>query len=145
MTLTIAFAADHAGYTLKNELLKLAETLGHSVIDLGTNTADSVDYPDYGAAAAKALADGVAERAVIVCGSGIGISIAANRNPACRAALVENATAARLSRQHNDANCLALGARLVGIEIAKDCLIAFLDTAFEGGRHSSRVAKLSAC
>ena len=145
MTLTIAFAADHAGYTLKNELLKLAETLGHSVIDLGTNTADSVDYPDYGAAAAKALADGVAERAVIVCGSGIGISIAVNRNPACRAALVENATAARLSRQHNDANCLALGARLVGIEIAKDCLIAFLDTAFEGGRHSSRVAKLSAC
>lgn len=142
-SITIAFAADHAGYLLKNELLEITRAAGYQVLDLGTHGPDSVDYPDYGAAAALALADGRAEKAVLVCGSGIGISIAANRNPACRAALVENATAARLARMHNDANALALGARLVGIEVAKDCLNAFLNTPFEGGRHGARVAKLS--
>lgn len=139
---TIALAADHAGLDLKSVLKDELVRMGYEVLDLGTNDTASVDYPDYGFAAAKAVADGRATRAVVVCGSGIGISIAANRLPAVRAALCHDALTARLARQHNDANVLALGARTTGIETAKDCLRVFLSTAFEGGRHAGRVAKL---
>lgn len=141
---TIAFASDHAGYPLKELLKAEAERLGHRVLDLGTEGPESVDYPDYGSAAAAAVAEGRARWGVICCGTGIGISIAANRNPAVRAALCHDATTARLSREHNDANVLALGARIVGEEVARECLSVFISTAFAAGRHTPRVAKLGA-
>lgn len=139
---TLVFASDHAGLPLKEVLKAEAEALGYRVVDLGTNGPQSVDYPDFGQRAAAAVAEGQAGKAVICCGTGIGISIAANRNPAARAALCHDATTARLAREHNDANILALGARVVGEEVAKECLRVFLSTAFAGGRHTSRVAKL---
>lgn len=139
---TIALAADHAGFELKDLLKQDLEEMGYEVLDLGTNARESVDYPDYGKALADALAAGKAARGVLVCGTGIGISIAANRNPAVRAAVCHDETSARLAREHNDANVLALGARLIGPEVARDCLKAFLQTEFAGGRHSGRVAKL---
>ena len=111
--------------------------------DLGPDSTDSVDYPDYGFKLAAHVASGAAEFGVALCGSGIGISIAVNRNPACRCALVSDNLSARLSRQHNNANVIAMGARLIGIDAAKDCLAAFLSTPFEGGRHERRVAKLT--
>lgn len=141
---TIAIASDHAGYDLKESIKEDLKSRGFDVLDLGCDGPASVDYPDYGKAMGEAIAGGKAKRGVVVCGSGIGISIAANRNPAVRAALVETGLAARLSRQHNDANVLALGARLIGIETAKDCLDNFLNTPFEGGRHQRRVDKLGA-
>src|SRR5690606_3947528 len=113
------------------------------VLDLGTSGPQSVDYPDFAAALARALADGRASRGVLVCGTGIGISIAANRHRHIRAALCHDSSSARLARAHNDANVLALGARLIGLEVAKDCLRVFLSTPFEGGRHAGRVAKLA--
>lgn len=143
MTKPIALASDHAGFALKARLLTALEAAGYPVLDLGAGGLESVDYPDFGYAAAQAIADGRAERAVIVCGSGIGISIAANRHPAARAALCQSGLMARLARQHNDANILALGARLIGEEVALDCLHEFLNTAFEGGRHQRRVDKLA--
>lgn len=139
---TIAIACDHAGYELKETLKAELSNLGFDVLDLGTNGPESVDYPDFGAAMGEAIADGRAKRGVLICGSGIGISIAANRNPAVRAALCQSGLMAKLSRQHNDANVLALGARLIGVETALDCLDAFLTTDFEGGRHQRRVDKL---
>ncbi|WP_022729491.1 ribose 5-phosphate isomerase B [Fodinicurvata sediminis] len=139
---TIALASDHAGYGLKSLLAEEIVKLGHTVLDLGTDSEESVDYPDYGRAMAEAIAEGRVKRGVIVCGTGIGISMAANRNPAVRAALCSDETSARLARQHNDANVLALGARLVGEEVAKACLKVFLETEFEGGRHQRRVDKL---
>lgn len=138
----IAIASDHAGYDLKSTLVEELQTLGHEVLDLGTFDRESVDYPDFGKAVALAVADGRATRGIAVCGTGIGISIAANRHPGVRAALCHNETTARLSREHNDANVLALGARIIGAEVAKDCLKAFLDTEFAQGRHAPRVAKL---
>jgi ribose 5-phosphate isomerase B len=138
----IALASDHAGYDLKTALAGALEAAGHKVLDLGTNGPDSVDYPDYGDALAAAIADGRAERGVAVCGTGIGISIALNRHPGVRAALCHDETSARLAREHNDANVLALGARLIGSEVAKNCLKVFLDTGFAEGRHIGRVAKL---
>lgn len=142
---TIAIASDHAGFDLKELLKEELLSAGHSVVDLGTSSTTSVDYPDFGKALARAIRDGQAERGVLVCGTGIGIAMAANREPAVRAAVVHDTTSARLARQHNDANVMALGARLVGPEVARDCLRAFLETPFEGGRHAPRVAKLSAC
>lgn len=139
----MAMASDHAGFGLKTELKSYIESCGHDVLDLGAHAAGvSVDYPDFGKAMALALKDGKATRGVLICGSGIGISIAANRFPWVRAALCHDVTSARLTRLHNDANVLALGARLIGTEVAKDCVDVFLSTAFEGGRHASRVAKL---
>jgi ribose 5-phosphate isomerase B len=144
MSKPIAIASDHAGYALKAELIKLLHSKELAVLDLGTDKADqSVDYPDFGAKLATAIKDGQAEKGVIICGTGIGISIAANRHPWIRAALCHDATIARLSRQHNDANVLALGARIITPEVAKECLETFLSTAFEGGRHVGRVEKLS--
>ena len=139
-----AIASDHAGYSLKEALKGHLAKHDLQVLDLGTDGTESVDYPDFAAAVADAIASGRAGRGVLVCGTGIGISIAANRNPAIRAALCHDATTARLSRQHNDANVLVLGGRLIGEEVAKDCLSVFLSTAYEGGRHDRRVAKLSA-
>ncbi len=140
---TIAIGCDHAGLNLKSLLKSDLEAAGYDVLDLGTNGPDSVDYPDFGFAVAEAIADGKAEKGVLVCGSGIGISIAANRNPAVRAAVVTNALTAQLARQHNDANVVCFGERLVGSEIARDAMKAFLETEFEGGRHARRVDKLA--
>ena len=141
---TIAMASDHAGLALKEVLKAEAIALGHEVIDLGTNGPASVDYPDFGRKAAAAVAEGRARFGVICCGTGIGISIAANRDPRVRAALCHDATTARLSREHNDANILALGGRIVGEEVARECLRVFLSTVFGAGRHTPRVAKLGA-
>lgn len=140
---TIAVASDHAGFDLKELLKRDLLQAGHDVLDLGTNATASVDYPDFGRAMADAIASGRAGRGVLVCGTGIGISIAANRNPKVRAALVHDETSARLSREHNDANVVAFGQRLIGTETARAALKVFLNTAFEGGRHAGRVAKLS--
>ncbi|MCW6537531.1 ribose 5-phosphate isomerase B [Sphingomonas lycopersici] len=139
----IAIASDHAAVELKSMLADWLREAGHDVLDLGTNGSASVDYPDFGHAVGAALADGRVERGVVLCGSGVGISIAANRNPACRCALVSEPLSARLARQHNDANAIAMGARLIGPEMAKACLKAFLSTDFEGGRHQHRIDKLS--
>lgn len=139
----IALAADHAGYLLKDELARWLSELGHEVSDLGTNGPQSVDYPEYGARVAHAVASGEAERGIAVCGSGIGISIAVNRNLKCRCARVDDPLSAELAREHNDANVLALGGRLIGSDMAKACVSAFLDTAFAGGRHQRRVDQLS--
>ena len=139
----IALSADHAGYNLKDELVAWLREDGHEVLDLGTNGPESVDYPDFGAKLADAVASGEAERGIAVCGSGIGISIAVNRNAKCRCARVDDPLSARLAREHNDANVLALGARLVGSDMAKACVAAFLGTDFAGGRHQRRVDQLS--
>lgn len=139
----IALAADHAAVGMKAELAAWLEERGHRVEDLGTHGTESVDYPDFGYALGEAIASGAADFGVALCGSGIGISIAVNRNPACRCALVSESLSARLAREHNNANVLAIGARLIGIDTAKDCLDAFLSTPFAGGRHERRVAKLT--
>jgi len=138
----IALASDHAGYALKALLVEELRAAGHVVLDLGPLDEASVDYPDFGAKLASAIADGEAARGIAICGSGIGISIAVNRNPAARCALVTTGLMARLARQHNDANCIALGSRIIGIEVARDCVQEFLATEFAGGRHAARVAKL---
>ena len=139
----LAIASDHAAWELKALLADWLREQGHEVEDLGTNGPDSVDYPDYGYRLAEAIADGRAERGVALCGSGIGISISVNRNPAARCALVSEPLSAKLSREHNDANVIAMGARLTGIDMAKACLTAFLSTEFAGDRHARRVDKLS--
>lgn len=140
---TIAVASDHAGFDLKEILKRDLQEAGHDVLDLGTHSSASVDYPDFGKAMAEAIASGKAARGVLVCGTGIGISIAANRNPKVRAALAHDVTSAKLSREHNDANVVAFGQRLIGVETAREALKAFLNTEFAGGRHAGRVAKLS--
>ena len=139
---TIALASDHAGVELKAALKAALAERGFEPLDLGTHDAASVDYPDMADALAATIAEGRAARGVLICGTGIGISIAANRHKGVRAALCHDSTSARLCRQHNDANVLALGARLIGVEVAKDCLATFLATPFEGGRHQRRVDKL---
>ena len=139
----IALAADHAGYRLKDELVQWLREQGHDVTDLGTNGPESVDYPQYGAKLASVIAQGKAERGIAVCGSGIGISIAVNRNFDCRCARVDDPLSAQLAREHNDANVLALGGRLIGTDMAKACVTAFLGTDFAGGRHQRRVDQLS--
>ena len=140
---TIAVASDHAGFDLKEILKRDLQEAGLEVLDLGTHSTASVDYPDFGRAMADTIASGNAEKGVIVCGTGIGISIAANRNPKVRAAVVHDVTSARLTREHNDANVIAFGQRLIGTEVAREALKVFLKTPFEGGRHVNRVAKLS--
>jgi ribose 5-phosphate isomerase B len=139
----IALSADHAGFEMKDEIADWLRGDGHEIVDLGTNGPESVDYPRYGALLAEALADGRAERGITVCGSGIGVAIAANRNPACRCAQVTEPVSAALARKHNDANAIALGARLIGLEMAKACVTAFLSSDFLGGRHQPRVDQLA--
>ena len=140
----IALAADHAGYELKDALAAWLREAGHEITDLGTNGAESVDYPQFGAKLAAEVASGRAERGIALCGSGIGISIAINREPACRCARVDDPLSAQLAREHNDANVLAFGARLIGHDMARACVTAFLGTNFAGGRHQRRVDQLSA-
>jgi ribose 5-phosphate isomerase B len=140
---TVAIAADHGGVEMKRLLVAELESRGYSILDLGTDSDASVDYPDYAQELALAIIGGRATRGVLVCGSGIGMSIVANRFPDIRAALVHDNLTARLCRQHNDANVLCLGARIIGPDVARDCLAAFLETKFEGDRHARRVAKMS--
>lgn len=142
-TETIAIAADHAGVDLKAVLMEELRILGFEVLDLGTHGSESVDYPDMADALAEVMSGGEIERGVLVCGTGIGISIAANRHRHIRAAVCCDTSSARLTREHNDANVLALGARLIGVETARDCLRTFVSTKFEGGRHKRRVDKMS--
>ncbi|MGB3165509.1 MAG: ribose 5-phosphate isomerase B [Alteraurantiacibacter sp.] len=139
----IAIASDHAATDLKAELRDWLIEEGHEVADLGPEPGESVDYPDYGRKLADVVAEGTAERGVALCGSGIGISMACNRNAQIRCALVSEPLSASLAREHNDANVIAMGARLTGGEMAKACLSAFLTTEFAGGRHQRRVDKLS--
>jgi len=139
----IAIASDHAGLGLKNKLKQELIDLNFEVFDLGTNDSKSVDYPDFGYAMAKAIKDNKVSRGILVCGSGIGISIAANRHSNIRAALVHDSLGAKMARLHNDANVIVFGGRMIGTDVAMDCLHAFLNTNFEGGRHALRVEKLS--
>jgi ribose 5-phosphate isomerase B len=141
--LRIAIASDHAALEMKAALVLHLQALGHAVEDLGPHNASSVDYPDYGYKLANAIANGEADKGVALCGSGIGISIAVNRNTACRCALISEPLSAALAREHNDANVIAMGARMIGTEMAKSCLDAFLTTEFGGDRHATRVNKLS--
>ena len=138
----IAVGADHAGYELKSHLRAQLEAAGHAVLDLGTHSSESVDYPDFGRAVGLAVVDGEAELGVIVCGTGIGISIAANRVRGVRAARCTSEFDARLARQHNDGNVIAFGARITAKEHAWSMVQEFLATPFDGGRHSHRVEKL---
>ncbi len=140
---TIAIASDHAGFDMKAALADWMRTQGHLVQDLGPDNTISVDYPDYGYRLAEMIASGTARFGVLVCGSGIGIAIAANRHPAVRCAQVSENLSARLARSHNDANVIAFGARLIGPDQARDCLAAFIATPFLGDRHAARVDKLS--
>ncbi len=139
----IVIASDHAAVEMKAMLVAHLQAGGHQVVDLGPGGVDSVDYPDYGYKIAEAIASGRADFGVAMCGSGVGISISVNRHPACRCALVSEPLSARLAREHNDANVIAMGARLIGPEMARACLDAFLATPFGGGRHQRRVEKLS--
>lgn len=140
--ITLVIASDHAGFELKASIkLALAER-GSEVVDLGPEDAASVDYPDMADKLAAAMSDGVADRGVLICGTGIGIGVAANRHRHLRAAICHDVTTARLARAHNDANVLCLGARVIGTEVALDSVDAFLATPFEGGRHQRRVDKL---
>jgi ribose 5-phosphate isomerase B len=143
MSETVAIAADHGGFELKSILVPELRALGFTVLDLGTTNGDAVDYPDMAERLTAAMREGRATRGVLICGSGIGMSIAVNRHRELRGALVHDALTARLARQHNDANVLVLGGRLLGPELAKDCLKTFFTTSFDGGRHARRVAKLS--
>ena len=140
----IALANDHAGIALKDEIKKLLDKRGLEYKDFGTNTEASVDYPIYGEAAGKAVASGECDRGIIICGTGIGISIAANKVPGVRAALCTDCFCAEMTRRHNNANILALGARVVGAGLALKIVETFLDTEFEGGRHERRVDILTA-
>lgn len=140
----IAVGSDHAGYELKERLAAHLRELGHEVVDCGTHSAERVDYPDFGAAVGRTVAAGEAGGGVCVCGSGIGIAMAANKIAGVRAGVVWDVTSARLSREHNDANVICIGERLVGPQVAVDALDAWLGATFEGGRHEGRVAKLDA-
>lgn len=139
----IAIGADHAGFELKNELGNVLRQAGHDVCDFGTNSAESADYPDYASRVAHAVASGTAERGVLVCGTGVGMSIAANKVRGVRAAVAVTLEVVRLTRAHNDLNVLTLGARFTDPARARELLEAFLDTPFEGGRHQRRVAKIA--
>jgi ribose 5-phosphate isomerase B len=138
----VAFGADHAGFQLKEHLIKTAGALGHEIVDLGTYSAESVDYPDFGEAVARAVLEGRADLGVVICSNGVGISIAANKVPGIRCALCHSSWGAARARQHTDANVLALGALETGTAVADEILAAFLASQFEGGRHERRLAKL---
>ena len=140
----VGLGADHAGFPLKEDLKAWLITRGYDVVDFGTQSADAVDYPDYAAAVASAVTAGKADFGVLVCGTGIGMAIAANKLPGIRAAACSEAYTARMSREHNDANILALGARITGRDAAIEILETWLAAAFAGGRHARRVDKIVA-
>ena len=139
---TIAIGADHAGFSMKQTLVEDLKAMGFDVLDMGTSSEASVDYPDFGYAVAQAVISGRAFRGVLICGTGVGMSIAANRHPGIRAALCTHGVMARLAREHNDANVLVMGARIIGAEIARESLRQFLSVQYAGGRHDTRVGKL---
>lgn len=141
--MTIAVGADHAGLALKDQLVEALRSAGHEVIDEGTHSAESTDYPDYAAAVGRAVAGGAAERGILVCSTGVGMSIAANKIPGVRAALAVNPEEVQLTRRHNDANVLAIGARYMDEPAAAELVNLFLETPFEGGRHQRRVDKIT--
>ena len=138
----IALGADHAGYEYKEKIKKMLQSMGIEFRDFGTNSPESTDYPDYGHMVAEAVSTGKAERGILVCGTGIGMSIVANKHVGVRAAAVESLDAARLAREHNDANVLAIGARTVPWERAHEIITVFLTTKFQGGRHQRRIDKI---
>ncbi len=138
----IAVGSDHAGFQLKSTISAHLSEAGHEVVDLGTSTTESVDYPDYGRAVGEAVAGGGVDTGIAICGSGIGICMAANKVKGVRAATVHDVTSARLTRLHNDANVLCLGERFLGVQVALDAVDTFLATPFEGGRHARRVGKI---
>lgn len=138
----IAIAADHGGFDLKEEIKAHLDNLGLAYLDLGTHDTSSVDYPDYSKKVAHAILDGKATLGILICGSGVGISIGANRFKGIRAALVYNKECATLSRQHNDANVICFGSRIIDHKLALECVDLFLNTSYEGGRHDIRVHKL---
>ena len=138
----IAFGADHAGFNLKRELIDWVKESDHQVLDFGTYSEESVDYPDYAFPAAEAVAAGIADYGIIICGSGVGVSITANKVQGIRAANCFSAEMAETARQHNNANVLTLGARLVSLELAKEIVTAFIEGEFQGGRHMIRVEKI---
>lgn len=140
----VVVGSDHAGFPLKSDLIEYLRAAGHEVVDVGTDSLASVDYPDFGAEVGRAVVAADGSFGIAVCGSGIGIAIAANKVPGVRAATIHDVTSARLSREHNDANVLCLGERLTGRQVALDAVDVFLATGFEGGRHSRRVAKIDA-
>ena len=139
---TIILASDHAGHLLKNIICDRVTTKGYEIIDLGTNNSDPVDYPDFGHLAAEEFIRRNASFGFIFCGTGIGISMAANKHNGIRAALCNDVNSTKLARSHNDANILALGERVIDVEIAKECVDVFINTPFDGGRHSNRVKKI---
>ncbi|AKL73960.1 ribose-5-phosphate isomerase [Actinobacteria bacterium IMCC26256] len=139
----VVFGSDHAGFALKQHLVALAEADGFEVTDLGTNSSESVDYPDLGALVGRAVSNGEADRGVLICGSGNGIAIAANKINGVRCAVAHDATSARLAVEHNDANICSFGARFIGEQTAEDAMRAFLTASFAGGRHAARVAKIT--
>lgn len=139
----IAIGCDHGGIALKTVVVSVIEELGHTVVDQGCFSRESVDYPDFAAKVCEVIEAGDCERGILICGTGIGMSMAANRRPAIRAALVQEEFSARMSREHNDANVLCLGARVLGPGLAEDLVRVWLTTAFAGGRHQLRVDKFS--
>jgi ribose 5-phosphate isomerase B len=141
-TFHIAVGADHAGFQLKDTLVAWMQAQGHAVHDFGTHGPESVDYPDFAHVVCEAVTKGEAQFGVLVCGTGLGMSYAANRHAAIRCAMVSETTSARLARQHNNANVVSMGARMIGVEMAIDILRTFLATGFEGGRHVRRIAKI---
>ncbi len=140
----IVIANDHAAVELKQEIASFIEELGHEVVNIGTDSHDSCDYPEYGKKAADMVASGQVDLGVLICGTGVGISLAANKVKGIRCGVCSEATTARLIRQHNNANMIAFGARIVGTELAKDIVQAFLSAEFMGGRHATRVDMISA-
>lgn len=138
----ICMASDHGGFELKNIILKHLQIKGYNVLDLGTDSIDSVDYPDFAIKAVKSILNKECSRGIIMCGTGIGISISANRFPGIRAALCWDSLTAKLSRQHNNSNILAMGGRLIGVELAKEIVDVWLNTEFDGGRHEGRINKI---
>lgn len=139
----IAIGSDHAGLEMKRELLSLLQEMGHEQVDYGTDTPQSVDYPDFGERVARAVASGEVDRGILICGTGIGMSIVANKIPGVRAALCNELFSARMSRLHNDANVLVLGGRVIGKDLAKEIVRTWMTTPFEGGRHFNRLKKIT--
>lgn len=139
----VIITGDHAGMTLRNEAISVLEELGYEYLDVGADGSSSVDYPDYGIPAAERVANGEFDRGIFICGTGIGISISANKVKGIRCALVHDVFSAKATREHNDANVLAMGERVIGPGLAREIIYAFLTTEFEGGRHTNRVNKIS--
>lgn len=139
----IAIGSDHAGFRLKEEIKGLIEDLGHDVLDLGTTGEDSVDYPDFARAVSQAVSAGEAGLGVLICGTGLGMAIAANKIPGIRAVTCSDTFSARMSREHNDANVLCIGARVIGGGLAREVVAQWLSADFQGGRHGRRVGKIS--